>query len=263
MGAFDAIARLKDDLADQPENALRPSQVQGYQDELAQLGGMAQGRDVDGAPRDFLQSARGGALRRAKQVRTILDTQAAKRVTGERANRIHAGVKDVIETLIRPAMLPRSAMRRNVPGAVGHLLRTEFNPQFKDAILTVKRGLRALDPDNADPDFTNMERFRPEGLNPDGTSTFAADAQIPGFLALTPLGKANTPFQEPTIDTPLKAARRREAARPARPARPAPPVKRPRVLTEAQRQALRDRLAAGRETQRRKREERAAAAQTA
>ena len=227
------VERLKEELRDQPANPLRLHQVQEYQGELTQLAGQAEGRDLDGVKRDFLAGAKGAARRRIQQIEKVLADQTAKKVTGERANQIHADVKETLETVIRPAMLPRSALRRNPPGAVGHLLRTEFNPAFKDAVLAVKRGLRALDPDNADPDFTNMERFRPEGLNPDGTSTFMADAQIPGAFAMTPAAKANWPLGPPTVETALAGAKRRAAREaPAAPAKQADATKRPRTAAQ-------------------------------
>ena len=239
------VEELKQDLHDQPVNPLRPVQIRGYQDELAQLQPMMQGVDMDGQPQAFMGAAKGAAIRRAGQVRKILAEQAPKQITGERASRVHARVKEIIDTVIKPAMLPRSAFRRNPPGAVGHLLRTEMHPVFKDAVLTTKRAMRALDPDNADPDYTNMERFRPEGLNPDGTSTFMADAQIRGVFGMTPAARSNWPLGEPTADTSLEQVRRREAAegdagRPATARAPKPPkVEKPkRAMSQAQKDAL-------------------------
>jgi len=203
------VEKLKAELHDQPHNPLRLPQVREYEDELAQLGAQVEGRDLDGKPQPWLQAARGASLRRAKQIKDILAKQAAKKLTGDRANTVNRLVGEVLETIVRPAMLPRSHARRNPPGAVGHMLRTEFNPVFKDAILTVKRGLRALDPDNDDPDFTNMERFRPEGQG-DGASTFMADAQIPGVFAMSNAAKANWPLGEATVDTAVGQARQRE-----------------------------------------------------
>ena len=230
MAAIPLVEALKKELHDQPSNPLRPRQIQEYQDELVQLGGMVEGRDLDGVKRDFLTGAKGASRRRAQQIQKILADQAPKKITGERASTVHRLVTEVLETVIRPAMLPRSALRRNPPGAVGHLLRTEFNPVFKDGILAVKRGLHALDPDNADPDFTNLERFRPEGLNPDGTSTFMADAQIPGPFAMTPAAKAHWPLGSPTADTALAQAERRDQ-REAAPSKPARTVKGARAAT--------------------------------
>jgi hypothetical protein len=110
----------------------------------------------------------------------------------------------------------------------------------------VKRAIRALDPENPDPDLTNMERFRPEGGRADGTTTFMPGATIPGFLAMTPAAKANWPLGEPTVETPLKAARARERAptstpRAERPKRPISPAQRAHIdRLNAQRKAARE-----------------------
>ena len=202
-----AVEQLKAELHDQPAMPLRPPQIDEYHAELARLGVMVEGRDQDNVPRDWLKNASGASRRRALQIRKTLDEQSPKRVTGDRANRIHRLTEQVIDDVIRPALLPRSSMRRNPPGSVGHVLRTEFNPVFKDAVLTVKRALWAEDPDNRDPDYTNIERFRREGTG-DGTATFMADAQIPGSLAFGPLAKSRWPLGEPTADTALNQARR-------------------------------------------------------
>ena len=215
---IDVVEKLKAELKDQPHNPLRPTQMREYDDELTQISGMTSGRDMDGRPamdgpagQSWLNGAKGASLRRAKQIHDILAKQAPKKITGDRASRVHALVTETLETVIKPAMLPRSALRRNPPSAVGHLLRTEFNGEFKDGILAVKRGLRALDPDNADPDFTNMERFRPEG-NGDGTSTFMADAQIPGVFGMSNRAKENWPLGDATARTAVGEARQRETA---------------------------------------------------
>jgi hypothetical protein len=93
---------------------------------------------------------------------------------------------------------------------VDSFLKRENSPAIKKAILTWKRAMRALDPTNTDQDYTNIEKFRPEGVNPDGTSTFMADAQIPGVFAMSPAAKANWPLGAPTVDTALGQVKKRE-----------------------------------------------------
>lgn len=242
-----AVEALKGELHDQPLNPLRVHQVREYEDERAQLQPMVRGTDMDGRPQSFMAPARGAARARVQQIDRVLADQAPKRLTGDRASRVHARVKEVVDTVLRPALLPRSALRRNPPGAVGHLLKTEFHPVFKDAILTTKRALRALDPDNADPDYTNIERFRPEGINPDGTSTFMPDAQIPGVFGMSSLAKQNWPLGDATAETALDQVRRREAAEQAGSTDTVPGPKKPkRVLTPEQKAELVARLNKGR-----------------
>lgn len=243
---IDVVEQLKAELKDQPVNPMRPRQVAEFRSELAQLGVAAEGRDMDGQPREWLQSAKGAAVRRAKQITGMLNSQAPRRISGERANRVKRLGGEVLSTVIQPAMQPRSVMRRNPPGAVGQALRTEFHPEYKDAALTVKRAMLALDPDNQDPDFTNLERFRPEGGGPDGNSTFMAGAQISGVFAFGTKAAANWPFDEPTADTAIKQVRRREATEAAEAAEPvrdrapraAKPKKPKRTMSPAQQAAL-------------------------
>lgn len=224
-----AVEALKAELQDQPKMPLRPPQIAEYHSELERLGVMVEGRDQDGVPRDWLKGASGAARRRAQQISKVLVEQAPRQVTGERASRVHRLSTQVLTEVIKPALLPRSSMRRNPPGAVGHVLRTEFQPVFKDAVLAVKRALWALDPDNRDPDYTNIERFRLEGTGEE-TSTFMAGAQIPGHLAFGSTAKANWPLGEPTADTALKQAKRQNGKM--------KPARAPRVVTQAQLDAL-------------------------
>jgi len=117
-------------------------------------------------------------------------------------------------------MLPRSTMRRNPAGAVDAFRRGEGSKATKHKIGTWKRAMRAIDPYNTDRDYTNIERFRAEGSNADGTSTFMGDAQIPGKFAMTPAAKANWPLGEPTVTTPLAQAREAESGKKRKPLSP-------------------------------------------
>ena len=208
-----ALVQLKELTKDQPENPLRPAQIEEHHAELRRLGAMAAGKDMDGHPQHWIPGDRGLARKRAREIQQAMERDHPKKIDGERASAVHRLAGEVMETVIRPGLLPRSTMRRHPPGAVGHVLRTEFARPFKDAVLVWKRAMRGLDPTNADPDFTNVERFRAEGTG-DGTSSFMADAQIPGHLAMSARAKENWPLGAPTADTPLKQAHRRERAKP-------------------------------------------------
>jgi hypothetical protein len=159
------------------------------------------------APAYVTGHSRGAAQQRARQLRRFLDEGAPKAITEPgRANQVKALTDQLVADVIQPALLSRAQMRRNPAGAVGHHLRTEASKPFKQAALQWKRAMRALDPENADPDFTNYERFRAEGEGPNGAATFMVGAQIPGHLAMTPQAKANWPLGDPTVDTALKQA---------------------------------------------------------
>ena len=99
-------------------------------------------------------------------------------------------------------------MRRNPACAVDYFRRNEGSNTVKDKILTWKRAMRALEPENADQDYTNLEKYRPQGTPEDGTSSFHVNAQIPGRFAQSPLAKENWPLGEPTINTAIKQVRK-------------------------------------------------------
>jgi hypothetical protein len=197
-------------LHDQPENPLRAPQVAEHEEELQRLDAMAT------APPYVSGHNRSQAMQRARQVRTFLATHAPKPIDGERQNTVKRLADQVMAEVIQPALLTRSEMQRNPAGSVGKHLRQEASKPAKRAVLTWKRAMRALDPQNDDPDFTNVERFRREG-GIVGTSTFMADAQLPGVFAMTPAAKANWPLPEPTT-TAVAQVRQREATR--KPGRP-------------------------------------------
>jgi len=111
---------------------------------------------------------------------------------------------------IREGMPTHEDMRRNPAGAVDQHRRWErLN---KSAILERRNVLIALNPGDDSKDLTNIDMIRPHSaaLTQTGTSTFMADAQIPGIFAMTPAAKENWPLGEPKIDTPLKQAARAE-----------------------------------------------------
>jgi hypothetical protein len=106
-------------------------------------------------------------------------------------------------------MLTQEEMRRNPAGAVDQFQRREGSPAIKRAILAWRRGRRALEPENTEPNFTSVEPYR-RSLMPRGVSTFMADAQIPGSFAMSPQAKDNWPLGDPPT-TALAQAQAREA----------------------------------------------------
>lgn len=204
MSQTEALAAL---LHDQPKAPLRSDQIAEYQDELRRLGAVAESRDQEGHQRPWIPGDRGLARQSIQRIRRTLNEQAPRRIEEPlRRDQVAKGVQELIRDVITPALLPHSVMRRNPAGAVGKFMRQEMSKPIKSAILTAKRALRALEPENPDPDYTNMEQFRPEGTDPNGTATFMPGAQIPGNFAMTPQAKANWPLGEPKVETPLKRA---------------------------------------------------------
>jgi hypothetical protein len=215
------VKQLKDLLHDQPENPLRPNQVEEFKEERERL------QSIVKAPAWQTGADRGSAQKRFRQIDKYLEQGAPKPLDQYRRDKVNTLAKEALNE-IRDAMLPQSAMRRNPAGAVDHYRRNEGSKEVKEKILTWKRAMRALDPDNTDQDYTNIERFRPQGTPNDGTSTFVADAQIPGKFAQSPLAKENWPLGEPKVDTAVAQVKRRE-------------------MSEEAKQAARERLARARE----------------
>ena len=213
--------KLKELLHDQPINPLRPNQVEAYKEERDRL------HSIVKAPAWQTGADRGAATKRFRQIDKELTDGAPKPMDRYRQDQVAQLAKEAQQE-IREAMLPQSVMRRNPAGSVDAYRRGEGSKGMKDTIMTWKRAMRALDPENTDQDYTNIEKFRPQGTNADGTSTFSVDAQIPGRFAQSPLAKENWPLGNPTADTAVAQVKRRE-------------------MSEEAKQAARDRLARARE----------------
>ena len=199
--------------ARRPALPLKHHHVEAYTEELRRLGDVAAGtpRDLDGQRwQESMGGDRALAKRRVRELRKILDTQAPKKITGPRANEVYALCQRLRDEVFQPAMLPAAVARRAPSGAVGHIQRTEFTPTWNRAAVAFKRAIRALDPENPDPDLANLERFRPSGEGLNGAATFDTSAVIPGNFAFGARAKANWPLGEPTVTTPLAQAQARE-----------------------------------------------------
>lgn len=206
--ASEEVTQLKALLHDQPEMPMRPNMLEYHREELARL------EEIMKAPA-FIVADRGRASAKHREISKLLAAQAPKQIAEPiRADKVAKLACDVLEKTIKPAMLTQEEMRRNPAGAIDGFLRRENSKPIKDAILTWKRAMRALDPDNEDVDYTNMERFRAQ-TRTEGAATFMANAQIPGNFAMTPKAKENWPLGEPSADTVLKQLARKEAARKA------------------------------------------------
>ena len=206
------VAKLKELTKDQPESPLRPYQMTEINEERARLT-----RFVEGP--GYQPGDRGAARNRIRQLDKMVAEQGTKTLTGPKRDEVYKAAQEVLENDIKPQLQSRAAMRRNPAGAVGTFLKTEASKPFLDAALTWKRSMLAVDPQNEDPDYVNYEVHRREGDAHDGTSTFMADAQIPGHMAMSPQAKANWPLGEPTVDTALAQSKRAQGLAKARAAK--------------------------------------------
>lgn len=259
-----AATELESLLSDQPAMPFKPHQIAAYEDEERRLTAIATGRDLEGAPAAWLPGDRGMAQRQRRNVAQMRERNAPKPIAGDKANRVYALVTQVIDQDVKPALLPREVMWRNPAGSVGAYNRGENHPVVKRTILAVKRALRALDPTNADPDFCSMERFRPTMATPGAAASFMPGATIPGNFAMTSVAREHWPLGEPTARTAVSEVLEREAreatAPPAPRARKAAKVRKARrPMTDAEKQALKDRFAAGRAAKQQQREQAAQA----
>ncbi len=191
-----AVEELESLLSDQPATPLRPHPVENYKEEKVRLDAI-----VNAPP--FVDGDRSVAFNRSRKITDLLDKQAPRTITDPaRLNRVNRLTTEILETVIKPAMLSRAVMRRNPPGAVDAFMRRENSKIVKRAKIAWKRARWALDPTNDNKDFTNLEIARPEGT-PGQTSSFMAEAQIPGFVAMSEQAKANWPLGEPKATTAI------------------------------------------------------------
>lgn len=194
------VQELQALLHDQPKVPLRPAQIKELEDNKRTQEAMLR------AP-EWQQANRGQAAAEIRRIDSMLATQAPKPLDPARANLVQRKCAEVLETVLKPGMLPQEVMRRNPAGAVDAFQEREGSPAWKDAALTWRRGLRALDPQNRAPNFTNLERHRPTLAGTAGaTATFMANAQIGGAFAMTPPAKANWPLGAPQVKTALDGA---------------------------------------------------------
>ena len=200
----DTVQQLEQALKEQPLNPLRNHQVEEYQSEAKRL------KDIVQAPAFVTGVDRGAAAKRSREVEQHIQKYAAKPLQGAEKDKVAKLAAEVMQDVIRPALLPHEEMRRNPAGAVGRFMKQENSPSTQHAIQQWKRAQLAVESDNPDPDLANVERFRPEKMIRDGASTFMAGAQIPGNFAMTPAAKANWPLGEPTATTAIGEVKKRE-----------------------------------------------------
>ena len=199
------VQALKTLLTDQPKNPLRPAQREDREFELRRL------EAIVGAPDWQTGPTKGRAREAYRKIKQSYESQVAKPTA--HPDQVQRLVQEVMEQDIRPTLLPEAVMRTNPAGAVDAFRKGEGSPQTKNAILTWKRGMRALDPDNADQDYTNVERFRPKAGR-EGYPQF--DAQITRAFApgANPTARETIAkvFDQEKVGSALNQAKRRERA---------------------------------------------------
>ena len=229
MSTIDArVKELESLLHDQPKNPLRPSQRQGWEEEMRRV------EKVATAPDWQAGDAKGRAVPIYRRIKKDYDTQVPKPVSeAQRKDRIAALVKALKDDVIAPAMLPVAVMKSNPPGAVDAYRKGEASPGVKRAILATKRAMWALEPECPDQDYTNFESLRPQ----QGRAGFPQfDAQITRGFGMTPQAKENWPLGEGTAPSAVEQVKRREITEAQRTALTKGRASRP--ATEAQREAL-------------------------
>src|SRR3990167_582113 len=158
------VEKLESLLTDQPHNPLRPHQVEIYQDEMERL------EKVVSAPSYVTGADRGGAAKRRRELKTLMEQQVPKKISDARRQDDVARLsQEILETVIKRAIL-----------ALHHDNRTEQS-------------------------LASVEPFRPEGSGP-GAATFMADAQIPGHFAMSQQAKDHWPLGAPTAKTQYREA---------------------------------------------------------
>lgn len=146
---------------------------------------------------------------RVKRLDRQLQEQSPTELSGAQKDLLKKELQ-AIEEKILPGMPTKEEMRKNPAGMVGRHMRWERT--HKKDILRWKNGMQMLEPDNADPDLSNLERIRPDGV----MDRFRADAQINGVMSYgnIPQEKWDQTFQgKGPENTALKQVQRVEQAK--------------------------------------------------
>ncbi len=126
---------------------------------------------------------------RVKSINSKLEAFAPPEISGETRDDLVKECKK-LEVEVKQGMLPIEIMERNPTGAAWRNLRhAEVN---KDKIMKWKNLRKVIDQTSEDPDLCNFEQHRPY-LTQNGTSSFMADAQLPGHIAFSEEAKTRFP----------------------------------------------------------------------
>lgn len=138
------------------------------------------GAEVDGIKRMVpdLKNPKDRAIatKRMKRLEDTLVSQSpATDLPGAVKDKLYARAK-AIEEKVSNGMLSKEEMRKNPAGSVGKHMKWEA--ANKKDILEWKNIQIMLDPESNDPDLSNLERIRPDGV----MDRFRSDAQISGMM---------------------------------------------------------------------------------
>jgi len=167
---------------------------------------------------------------RSRSIDKTLESYAPEPLPGDEQDKL-AKLEVELRTAWSHGMPTEEEMRKNPAGMVDR--HRKWEKANKGIILKWKNIRRQLEPDSDDPDLANIERYRPSGV----MDRLVSDAQISGAINYrsVPQARWDQAFEgKHPENTALAQVKKRE-------------------MTEAQKQRLRDNLARGRETAKRKR----------
>lgn len=150
---------------------------------------------------------KGGVRKRLASMKRDVETQRPVPITDPR-ERDKASKRELeLREKITEGMLSKEEMRKCGPTAVDRHLRWErANMKRIQEWKHIRLRLAAdsSNPRTWDSDTANLEQYRPENRE-QGIRT---DSLIQGIHTMSPTAKENWPLGEPTVDTPLKQAKR-------------------------------------------------------
>lgn len=171
--------------------------------------------------------------KRMRRLKESLETQSPHQLDGATIDKLTKRSKELEERIVQ-GMLTQEEMRKNPAGSVGRHMKWE--KAHKRDILEWKNIQLMREPNSDDPDLANFERLRPAGA----MDRFRGDAQINGVMSYRNVPQENwdLAFHGKGPDSALEQAKRVSAEQQASKPR--------KQMTEAQRQAIGERLAKAR-----------------
>ena len=188
--------------APKPTNTtlLKPDQIIDYEEDVRVAKAQLESPNIQD---------KGAVRKRLASLEKDLNTQRPEPVTDGKVRDALDRREKELRGSITHGMLSAEEMRKCGPTAVDRHMRWERGNI--DRIMEWKNIRRQLsadmsNPDTWDRDVANLEQYRPEGRE----QGIRLDSVVQGVHAMSPVAKENWPLGEPTVDTPLKQAARRE-----------------------------------------------------
>lgn len=133
---------------------------------------------------------KGEILAGIKRNKKQLDIHSPSPLTAKEKDTLNA-LEKKLRTRITTNMPTQEVMRKNPAGAVDW--HTKWEKSNKPLIRMWKNAVIQLNPDNSDRDLSNIERYRPSGVQ----DRFRSDAQIPGVISYGNVADENWPLDPP------------------------------------------------------------------